>query len=256
MSLTKQVNAVERTITSIDVATDALAVRYEDVGKKFSLLLGDKLGGRDDLGAAEMQRAIKEAMDESGYDDLIQDILDTEPEHMKELVDGLYKKFDIKMPQYSTRATANGLSQQLLLQQKSFATDALRSVINISRGTGEVPTSNIIRLAEDLYKTKITNGTSTMLQGLYRTTNELAGRKAKIKDYRYVGPLDDITRPFCRKHINEVKTMAEWNQLDNGQLDPVSVFGGGYNCRHELVPETEEVTDEEWQEAIDEGIAM
>jgi hypothetical protein len=56
-----------------------------------------------------------------------------------------------------------------------------------------------------------------------------------IEKFEYVGVIDNITRPFCLEHIGEIKTIAEWDDLDNGQINPVSIYRGGYNCRHVLI---------------------
>ena len=79
-----------------------------------------------------------------------------------------------------------------------------------------------------------------------------AGRQITILDaeasgddmvYGYGGPVDQITRPFCREHhtrlTKQVYTRQALNRLDNpGQPSPVSVYLGGYNCRHNLQPMT------------------
>lgn len=63
--------------------------------------------------------------------------------------------------------------------------------------------------------------------------------------YAYGGPVDSITREFCREHAtattNNVYTLDALNSLDNGpgQPKPVSVYLGGYRCRHNLIPMTE-----------------
>jgi hypothetical protein len=62
--------------------------------------------------------------------------------------------------------------------------------------------------------------------------------------YGYGGPIDSIARPFCREHhtrlTGQVYTLDALNRLDNGahQPKPVSVYLGGYNCRHNLQPMT------------------
>ena len=54
--------------------------------------------------------------------------------------------------------------------------------------------------------------------------------------YLFEGPLDKTTRPFCRQHLGKAYTKAALDRLRNGQLEPVSTFCGGYNCRHDLTP--------------------
>lgn len=54
--------------------------------------------------------------------------------------------------------------------------------------------------------------------------------------YAYIGPVDEIVRPFCREHLGRVYTQAEIEALDNGQLPNPFITGGGYNCRHLWAP--------------------
>lgn len=79
-----------------------------------------------------------------------------------------------------------------------------------------------------------------------------AGRQITIIDaeasgedmvYGYGGPVDAITRLFCREHhsrlTSQVYTRAALDRLSNpGQPTPVSVYLGGFNCRHNLQPMT------------------
>lgn len=59
--------------------------------------------------------------------------------------------------------------------------------------------------------------------------------------YRYVGPDDDKTRPFCAEHVNKEYTRAEAEAMTNDQGGSAWIEGGGFNCRHswELVIEVE-----------------
>jgi hypothetical protein len=55
----------------------------------------------------------------------------------------------------------------------------------------------------------------------------------------FLGPLDSITRPFCRdihtKATGQAYSSAALAAMDNGQIGPVSAYAGGYNCRHRWV---------------------
>jgi hypothetical protein len=58
-----------------------------------------------------------------------------------------------------------------------------------------------------------------------------------VEHFQYTGPLDIKTRPFCIKHWNKVYTQPEIAKLDNGTvLEPVWLYGGGFNCRHVFTP--------------------
>lgn len=62
--------------------------------------------------------------------------------------------------------------------------------------------------------------------------------------FLYVGPLDEVTRPFCEEWAGQVLTRDEIDALDNGQLPNVFLTGGGYNCRHSwLAVASEELAD-------------
>jgi hypothetical protein len=76
---------------------------------------------------------------------------------------------------------------------------------------------------------------TTGLSGIYRESTVALAEDNGVTRFQYVGPVDSITRPFCAKHVGQVKTIDEWNKLDNGQISPVGVYGGGYNCRHSLI---------------------
>lgn len=54
----------------------------------------------------------------------------------------------------------------------------------------------------------------------------------------YAGPLDKVTRPFCRHMVNKAFTLAELEHANNAQIGAVIDTGGGYRCRHmfEAVP--------------------
>lgn len=57
--------------------------------------------------------------------------------------------------------------------------------------------------------------------------------------YRFEGPSDKLTRPFCKRTLARTKkepmSRAQIDQLDNGQLPNCFITGGGYNCRHQWV---------------------
>ncbi len=63
-----------------------------------------------------------------------------------------------------------------------------------------------------------------------------AGVAAGLKNHLYTGPIDGITRPFCRELVNKVVTDKQLNRLNNNQGLSVITSGGGYNCRHSWSP--------------------
>ena len=65
-----------------------------------------------------------------------------------------------------------------------------------------------------------------------------AAEAADMSYYLYTGPMDGITRPFCKQLINLVVSKAQMKRLNNQQGLTVLTSGGGYNCRHSWSPVT------------------
>lgn len=77
---------------------------------------------------------------------------------------------------------------------------------------------------------------NTQLASLDRTARIVQADKAGIKKMKYMGVVDNLTRPFCRDHVGEVRTIEEWrNMKNNVNPQPVSKYCGGWNCRHRLM---------------------
>ena len=103
--------------------------------------------------------------------------------------------------------------------------------------TGQAPDFNLIteKLSTRATANLITEY-NTALSGLSSAINV---KKAKeVSDdpvFIYRGPLDKLTRDFCRKLIGKKYNLKEIETLDNEQGLPVLHYNGGYNCRHEWV---------------------
>jgi hypothetical protein len=82
----------------------------------------------------------------------------------------------------------------------------------------------------------------TALSGYYRMSGTLILDEAGVDLWEYYGPDDNITRPFCQMALQEEpKSKDEWDAMSDdplreGQPNPVSVYCGGYRCRHRLIP--------------------
>jgi len=65
--------------------------------------------------------------------------------------------------------------------------------------------------------------------------DELATQSG-LTHFLYYGNLQSNSRRFCIAHVDGVYTNQQINEMQNGQLEPVRTFCGGYNCRHQWVP--------------------
>lgn len=87
---------------------------------------------------------------------------------------------------------------------------------------------------------------NTAVSAFNQTLTQKKAQELGIDLFVYLGPLDDITRPFCRARVDKVYSMAEIAKMDNGQdLDPF-IYRGGYNCRHQWRPVSEDLAREEF----------
>lgn len=74
-----------------------------------------------------------------------------------------------------------------------------------------------------------------------RELKRVQANQAGIETGLYSGPLDNLTRPFCRKWVGQVMEYEFWDNLENNMpeglfSEPASVYAGGINCRHRIVP--------------------
>lgn len=77
---------------------------------------------------------------------------------------------------------------------------------------------------------------TTSLSAFNRTVTLSKGKDLGFDKYIYLGPDDNVTRPFCQQRVGNTYTMKEIQGWDNGQGLPAAIYLGGYNCRHQLRP--------------------
>jgi len=188
--------------------------------------------------AAQLRRDLARAMSEAGYrqladvatgdplDRVVRDVLAT-------------RRLAGASAQLSTGARVRlealrGLQLEDLLDEGAEAARALWQAT--TRGIfGSRPVDRILDDLED-----VLDGSAAEIRTLYDTSVSIYGRQVEALQagddadttFAYLGPADEVTRPFCRKHVGRVYTRAQIDRLDNGQLDNVFLTGGGYNCRH------------------------
>ena len=68
---------------------------------------------------------------------------------------------------------------------------------------------------------------------------------ADLDHFLYSGTLIEGSRAFCRAHIDRVFTSGQIAEMDNGNLNPVALSGGGWRCRHSWL-----AVDPEWDEGL------
>lgn len=118
---------------------------------------------------------------------------------------------------------------------------SIRPIIleNVILGT----TPNLALLSETV-STSLLNFTrtelNTALLSFSRMITLVQAESVGLDLFYYMGPYDKITRPFCSKVLSgktppiySSKEIADMEAKGgNGQGLPISIYGGGYNCRH------------------------
>lgn len=100
-------------------------------------------------------------------------------------------------------------------------------------------------LKKDFTQTQIRNAiastidtTESIAKTLANTVNSGFSTLDTIKDLDETDELEYIgsgaERPFCKEHLGQILTVAEWKKKENGQNLPVIICKGGYNCQHDF----------------------
>lgn len=144
-------------------------------------------------------------------------------------------------------ATARGFAAT---QMGEVGGVSLRALSGLLQQAASVPMSKekLVEQVQEIAKTTLSRARTiadTSLAGLQRATaiqaaSELPGDVV----FRYSGPNDKLTRPFCAKLVGKTFSADEIRRMSNGQNLPVDLFGGGYNCRHSWQPMTRETAEE------------
>lgn len=127
-------------------------------------------------------------------------------------------------------------------QGMKLSNELLRPVTELALGLSNKDAAlDAIAKALDISSAQATSWARTALQEVHRTSTVLLGEQAGLEMYKYMGPMDMLTRPFCEQHVGEVRPLSEWKAMSNGQIGTAATNGGGYNCRHRLIPVVKEV---------------
>lgn len=139
------------------------------------------------------------------------------------------------------------------------AADAVRRAIDQGISTS-AQLADLITQVGDTIDTTFARASSAVDTAIISTGRAIVIRQAEAGSgngeefvFKYVGPRDSKVRTFCQSIRGKYFTRGAMERLDNGpgQPKPVSVYGGGFNCRHSWAPilraqaEDEQVTIQE-----------
>jgi hypothetical protein len=141
------------------------------------------------------------------------------------------------------RAHAQGAADILLQAIEGRGVDAVREALEVG-STSSAPLDRIVANVAQELRTTTTLAifeVDTQLMAFDRLVLNRQAADDGFEFFLYDGPPPDgIIREFCEMHVEGIYTLAEMDRMNNGdnQPKPVSVYLGGYGCRHYLTPVT------------------
>lgn len=246
---TKLKAIIKKELQATDSEIEAFSKSLDNfLFKQLSKLLGPL--EVKDYKAAEFQQvlgSLRANLDAAGLQDLlnrVDNIYGRQLEYVRDYFTGLGKEkifsdIDLDIIQslisYDVDKVTTRVTEYVTDVKRTFQTAVL---------SGETPNFNT---AHEKYgprvEADIQTELNTAIQGFSRAVTAGKAKDLGFDLFIYIGPDDDVTRDFCESVLSKdppIYTADEIDSLDNGQGLSVMTFGGGYNCRHQWRPITEE----------------
>jgi hypothetical protein len=237
------------------VALKMLNSRIRLLAKQFDAENGQIVRTAANLGRALSMRAqVEAALEEAGYIDLVTRATNAPLDAIAEAALATRAgTAAAKLSAYDAEALV-ALKElrlaELLDVGQDVASQIWRTVVDGVLGGQSRET-----LIEDL--SDLIDETESDTRTLYDTAVSTYSRQVHLlhtdgspdERFIYLGPDDDVTRPFCREHLNKIYPRAEIEAMDNHQLPNPLLTGGGFNCRHQFLPVGLEAVEEEREAA-------
>jgi hypothetical protein len=116
--------------------------------------------------------------------------------------------------------------------------DDVRTTLMQGVLTGQIP--DFLSVSDGAFPSNLTSEVQTMFSSFSRTVIAKKAKDVGLTSFEYIGPDDDLTRPFCRRTLEDrsppVYTVDEINAMRPEPLGDAMVNCGGYNCRHQWRP--------------------
>lgn len=146
-------------------------------------------------------------------------------------------------PSRRALATARGFASAQMVEVGGLTMSSLSGLLQQAAAT-TTSKEDIAKQVEQIAQTSISRARTiadTSIAGLQRATAiQAAAELPGDVVFRYSGPNDKLTRPFCKRLVGRTFSADEIRRLDNGQNLPPDLFCGGYSCRHSWQPMTRE----------------
>lgn len=231
--------------------TDRIAEGYvndfrkiiDRIEARLSQTVKDKVWTNAEVDAALVREQLNQIMVDSGYQANVNKMFD---EGYQKLLEQNVEFYNERLSA-SLRYTPQSLERLNLIKQldlekfeslgESQVRELERVIINAQFGNiaaGDLTAQLKSTLDEGLARYADT-WVNTAISGFDRVAGSTIALDGGVEYFQYIGPNDKIIRKFCEDHIDQIKTWAEWDAMENEQGSKVTIYCGGYNCRHQLV---------------------
>jgi len=262
-----QREAIQRYKTEIDNVYELYLNAFKRINRELSTLLREKIidtkgGGKftsDKIARyTELRRQAEIALRQSGFDGYVRRLVTEGYKEGYDVQSLLQQRlagvaFTDVVPFTDVELTEIREADYSALSQY-YDNVIKQAIVDIVRGatSKEEATSNIKKVVEGKYENNVARWVETGFAAFTRSTTERFALEEGIKYFLYAGPKDSITRPFCAKHIGDIRTIAEWKRIRNPSPLPTIPYLGGYRCRHTLIAVSEVYVRERYGMSISE----
>ncbi len=245
-ALTSHIRARESDIEAFIRSLDNM-LRY-NVG---SVVADIEAGNLKGMEAARMLGRLEEILREGGLQKEVTKLYKIYAEELREIGREFnrQKEFEVlsdldrpmveALIEFDVNKTSNRLTEYV---------DDVRSTVMRGVILGSAPDfSQLHEAAGGGFVRDLNNELRTNLSAFNRTVTLKKANDVGFELFIYLGPDDKATRPFCAGLLEKdppIYTLDEIEDMDNGQDLPVAQYGGGYNCRHQWRPISEESAKE------------
>jgi hypothetical protein len=212
-------------------------------------------GGVNHELAVKLGKQFAEILRGLGYDDALRDLIDAFESVAAETDAAVTDRLGVSLSAAShggLEAFVSGAIESLIAIAGKAA-ERLRDVLLLA-ATSHMPREEALQALADAVGGRLSEARTiaeTTLMAFHRKVLTTQSEDAGTDLFVYTGPDDDLTRPFCERHVDRVYTTGDLDDEDNGtDLQPTSEFLGGFNCRHILSPISVEDAKQLGAEAI------
>ena len=241
-ALRQRIRATEAEIKAFSLSLDRFL--SQNLNRMLKKLKGGDISDRE---AVRVLGQLETVLSDAGLQDLVDNIRDTYKKEFRAIerdfsrlgVEDPFSEADLRTVESLVTFDTSRVSERVSTYITDIRSTMMRSII-----AGEaVSYSDLHETLGGRLVSNMETELNTSLQAFSRSITYSKAVDLGFDLFVYLGPDDSITRPFC-EHVLDRKppiyTSAEIAKMDNKQSLPVAQYGGGYNCRHQWRPISEE----------------